>query len=170
MLELKFAIYYRAASLPSQASYRISANRRRGVYLFRWSVWCGDYSRAAFVLLAHSTQPKLCQQAGKTFWKGMALTKASREINKNKLKMGKIGQVMSLAGLMLLWWFECEKVDLTAEIKISENQGVVTYKSPVEALATAIKNLDRWKSSLIAWSLRSKAFDHWILWEFKGQM
>jgi len=28
----------------------------------------------------------------------MALTKASREINKNKLKMGKIEQVMSLAG------------------------------------------------------------------------
>ena len=31
----------------------------------------------------------------------MALTKASREINKNKLKMGKIGQVMSLAGAKL---------------------------------------------------------------------
>ena len=30
-------------------SYRISANRRRGVYLFRWSVWCGDYSRAASI-------------------------------------------------------------------------------------------------------------------------
>jgi len=25
------------------------------------------------------------------------------------------------SSLMLLWWFECEKVDLTAEIKISEN-------------------------------------------------
>jgi len=59
-------------------TYRISANRRRGVYLFRWSVWCGDYSRAAFIRLgnmtraaypgsAHSTQPKFCQQAGKTF-------------------------------------------------------------------------------------------------------
>ena len=31
----------------------------------------------------------------------MALTKASREINKNTLKMGKIGQVMSLAGVKL---------------------------------------------------------------------
>jgi len=29
------------------------------------------------------------------------LTKASPEINKNKLKMGKIGQVMSLAGAKL---------------------------------------------------------------------
>ena len=29
--------------------YRISANRRRGVYLFRGSVWCGDYSRAASI-------------------------------------------------------------------------------------------------------------------------
>ena len=81
----------------------------------------GVYSRAAFILLgnmtcaaypgsAHSIQPKFCQQAGKTFWKGMALTKASREINKNKLKMGKIGQVMSLAGAKLqvsrlaFWW------------------------------------------------------------------
>jgi len=37
-------------------------------------------------------------------------------------------------------------------------QGVVTYMSPVEALATGIKNFDWWKSSLIApfwgsWSL-----------------
>ena len=30
-------------------TYRISANRRRGVYLFRWSVWCGHYSRTAFI-------------------------------------------------------------------------------------------------------------------------
>ena len=29
--------------------YRISANRRHGVYLFSWSVWCGHYSRAAFI-------------------------------------------------------------------------------------------------------------------------
>ena len=33
--------------------------------------------------------------------KRYGLTKASREINKNKLKMGKIGQVMSLAGAKL---------------------------------------------------------------------
>ena len=37
-------------------NYRISANRRRGVYLFRWSVWCGDYSRAAFILLGNMTR------------------------------------------------------------------------------------------------------------------
>ena len=30
-------------------SYRISANRCHGVYLFPWSVWCGHYSRAAFI-------------------------------------------------------------------------------------------------------------------------
>ena len=42
-------------------------------------------------------------------------------------------------------------------------QGVVTY---VEEFATEINNLDRWKSSLIAWSLHSKALDGW---EFKGQ-
>jgi len=47
-------------------------------------------------------------------------------------------------------------------------QGVVTYASPVEAFATAIKNLDRWKSSLVAWSLRSEALDRLILREFKG--
>jgi len=42
--------------------------------------------------------------------------------------------------------------------------------SPVEAFAPGIKNLDRWKLSLIAWSLlRSKALDHLILREFKGQ-
>ena len=57
--------------------YRI-ANRRRGVYLLRWSVWCGNYLRAASILLgnmtramypgsAQSTQPKFCQQVGKTF-------------------------------------------------------------------------------------------------------
>ena len=36
-------------ALKRQHNYRISANRRRGVYLFRWSVWCGDYSRAASI-------------------------------------------------------------------------------------------------------------------------
>jgi len=40
---------------------------------------------------------------------------------------------------------------------LCEYQGVVTYTSPVEAFATGIKNLDRWKSSLIAWSLHSEA-------------
>jgi len=35
--------------------------------------------------------------------------------------------------------------------------------------ATGIKNLDWWKSSLIAWLLRSEALDPLILWEFKGQ-
>ena len=39
----------------------------------------------------------------------------------------------------------------------------------VEAFATGIKNLDRWKSTLIAWSLRSEALDSLILREFKGQ-
>jgi len=48
-------------------------------------------------------------------------------------------------------------------------QGVVTYMSPVEAFATGIKNFDHWKSSLIAWLLRSEALDHLILQEFKGQ-
>jgi len=48
-------------------------------------------------------------------------------------------------------------------------QGVVTYVSPVEAFVTAIKNLDRRKSSLISWSLHSEALDHLILQEFKGQ-
>jgi len=51
----------------------------------------------------------------------------------------------------------------------SQNQGVVTYTSPVEAFATGIKNFDRWNSSLIAWSLRSEALDRLILREFKGQ-
>ena len=50
-------------------------------------------------------------------------------------------------------------------------QGVVTYTSPVDAFATAIKNLDLWKLSLplTAWLLRSKALDRLILREFKGQ-
>jgi len=48
-------------------------------------------------------------------------------------------------------------------------QGVVTYTSPVEAFAIGVKNLDRRKSSLIAWSLRSKTLDRLILREFKGQ-
>ena len=39
----------------------------------------------------------------------------------------------------------------------------------VEAFATMIKNLDRWKSSLLAWLLRSEALDRLILWETKGQ-
>ena len=47
-------------------------------------------------------------------------------------------------------------------------QGVVTYTLPVEVFATGIKNLDRWKSSLIAWLLRSEALDRLILREFKG--
>jgi len=38
-----------------------------------------------------------------------------------------------------------------------------------EAFATGIKNLDRWKSSLIAWLLHSEALDCLILREFKGQ-
>ena len=49
------------------------------------------------------------------------------------------------------------------------HQGVVTYMSPVEASATRIKNLDQWKSSLIAWLLHSEALDCLILREFKGQ-
>ena len=61
-----------------------------------------------------------------------------------------------------------------ADMEISDNtlaglQGVITYMSPVEAFATGIKNLDGWKSSLIAWSLRSEALDRSILREFKGQ-
>ena len=48
-------------------------------------------------------------------------------------------------------------------------QGVVTYTLPVETFATGIKNFDRWKSSLIAWSLRSEALDRLSLREFKGQ-
>ena len=39
-------------------TYRISANRRRGVYLVRCSVWCGDYSRAAFITLGSMTVPR----------------------------------------------------------------------------------------------------------------
>ena len=42
-------------------------------------------------------------------------------------------------------------------------QGVVTYTSPVEAFATEIKNYDLWKSSLIAWSLRSEALNRLII-------
>ena len=49
------------------------------------------------------------------------------------------------------------------------DQGVVTYMSPVEAFVTGIKNLDQWKSVLIAWLLYSEALDCLILWEFKGQ-
>ena len=41
--------------------------------------------------------------------------------------------------------------------------------SPIESFATGIKNLDQWKSFLIAWLLRSEALDCLILWEFKGQ-
>jgi len=48
-------------------------------------------------------------------------------------------------------------------------QGVVTYTLPAEAFVTGIKNLDWWKLSLIAWSLRSEALDRLILREFKGQ-
>ena len=46
---------------------------------------------------------------------------------------------------------------------------VVTYAAPIEVFVTGIKNLDRWKSSLITWSLRSEALDPLILQEFKGQ-
>ena len=48
-------------------------------------------------------------------------------------------------------------------------QGVVTYTSPVEVFATGIKNVERWKSSLITWLLLSEALDRLILQEFKGQ-
>jgi len=48
-------------------------------------------------------------------------------------------------------------------------QEVVTYALPVEVFATGIKNLDRWKSSLIAWLLCSDALDYLILREYKGQ-
>ena len=57
----------------------------------------------------------------------------------------------------------------TIEVKQKSFQGVVTYTSPVEAFATGIKDLDRQKSSLIAWSLHSEALDRLILQEFKGQ-
>jgi len=40
---------------------------------------------------------------------------------------------------------------------------VVTYTSAVEAFAIGIQNFDRWKSSLIAWWLRSWAFDTLII-------
>ena len=35
--------------------------------------------------------------------------------------------------------------------------------SPVEAHVTKIKNFDRWKSSLVAWSLHSEALDRYII-------
>ena len=54
-------------------------------------------------------------------------------------------------------------------LAMSFEEGVFTYTSPVEAFVTGIKNLDQWKSSLIAWSLCSKALDCLILREFKGQ-
>ena len=50
-----------------------------------------------------------------------------------------------------------------------EFQGVVTYTSPVEAFATGIKSLDRWKSSLVAWLLHSEILDCLILQEFKDK-
>ena len=53
-----------------------------------------------------------------------------------------------------------------------EGSGGVLTMQNAEAIwlvKTAIRPLDQWKSSLIAWSLRSKALDHLILWEFKGQ-
>ena len=51
-----------------------------------------------------------------------------------------------------------DHLQLLETISSVTEQGVVTYTSPIEAFATAIKNLDRWKSSLIApfrcsWSL-----------------
>jgi len=51
----------------------------------------------------------------------------------------------------------------------SNVHGVVTYALPVEAFATEIKNLHLGKSSLIAWSPHSEAFDCLILREFKRQ-
>ena len=50
-----------------------------------------------------------------------------------------------------------------------DNQGVATYAASVEVFVTGIKNLDRWKLSLITWSLYSEALDPLILQEFKGQ-
>lgn len=35
----------------STCTYRISLNRRRGVFLFRRSSWCSVYSRVAFITL-----------------------------------------------------------------------------------------------------------------------
>jgi len=73
----------------------------RGVYLLRWSVWCGDYWRAAFILLgnttraaypgsAHSTQPpKFCQQAGKNLLKRYGSYKSQ---SRNKQKLTQNGQ------------------------------------------------------------------------------
>ena len=43
-----------------------------------------------------------------------------------------------------------------------ENQGVVTYMSPIEVFATTIKFFDRQKVCLIAWSSPSEALDHLI--------
>ena len=42
-------------------------------------------------------------------------------------------------------------------------QGVVTYMSPVEAFATAIKFFDRQKVCLIAWSFSSEGLNHLIV-------
>ena len=41
-----------------EREYCISANRHRGIYLFRCSIWCGDYSRAAFITLDSMTVPR----------------------------------------------------------------------------------------------------------------
>ena len=49
------------------------------------------------------------------------------------------------------------------------SQEVVTYILTTEAFATRIKNLDRRKLSLIAWSFPSGALDCLILKGFKGQ-
>jgi len=78
-------------------------------------------------------------------------------------KQGWFCPFILLGCVSLIQWNVCPLLG------ICSLQGVVTYTSPVEAFATGIKILDRRKSSLIAWSLRSEALDHLILREFKGQ-
>ena len=52
----------------------------------------GNMTCAAYTGSAHNTQPKFCQKAGNGSYKSQS------EINKNKLKMGKIGQVHDVFG------------------------------------------------------------------------
>ena len=73
--------FARVSCIPDTVFLRIDAAAFTGislVSLVRRLFEGGDYSRAAFILLgnmtraaypgsAHSTQPKFCQQAGKTF-------------------------------------------------------------------------------------------------------
>ena len=78
--------------------YRISANRRRGVYLFCCSVWCGDNSRAAFIrgrrLLLWEVCPRHVTSIpsqlpmSTSWWEGMALTKIGRETHKTTTHNG----------------------------------------------------------------------------------